>query len=87
MATSYRERCKMLAKNLGVTLHTGNGEVNCEAPKGMAWNGDTHELIHSPWGADTRADVWRAAYEDMQESFLRPCAVEDCEWCEETQDA
>jgi hypothetical protein len=85
MATT-RQRCIELAKRLNVTIHESNGEINLEAPRGFAWDGDTHELVNSPWDAQTTADQWEAAYKQMQDCTLRPCTVADCDWCNPSEE-
>lgn len=58
-----------------------------EAPTGQVWKasgGDVHELVSScyrgnkAWEREARKDV-----EDRAAMGTEPCAILDCEWCEE----
>jgi hypothetical protein len=81
MASNYRRKAQDLARRLGAVLHTGDDEVNCEAPTGFVWSEDRlHEMINSPWDAERQSDMWKVAYERMLPG-LEPCGDPDCEWC------
>ena len=78
-----RQQCEALARTLGATLDTSNGEVNCEAPAGFIWTSDgVHELVNSPWDNETQADMFREAIRRM-DMGLEPCEVPNCDWCGE----
>lgn len=79
--TTVRERVLARCRELGVIVHADDDEVNLEAPHGYVWDGDTHELVHSPLDLQTRAAMWRAALADLESCTLAKCTIPDCEWC------
>lgn len=83
MKGGYRQKAQALAKKLGATIDSDGKEVNVEAPAGHTWgNSDLHELVNSPWGLQTKGDVWREAFERMQ-AGVKPCQNRpNCEWCD-----
>jgi len=77
---SYKQKALKLAKELGVEIEDRGGEVLCLAPAGKVWDGEfVHELVNSPWDDDTKAKMWREAYERMDECGLVECPDKDCD--------
>jgi hypothetical protein len=71
-----QERCA----ELGATItENGFGEVNIMAPTGHYWReAGVHELVHSPWDADTESQTWGHAWASLRGESTEPCAAETC---------
>jgi hypothetical protein len=66
---------------------TDNANCYClEAPAGMTWDGDLHEMC-SPYvdnlGMTQRDSAIRDLRERAASSELEACTKPDCEWCTE----
>ena len=73
-----------LAAERGVRVTSGGGgwfEVMLEAPAGMRWTADCHELVVSGYREDSAAKVWADALRQLRTAEVERCTEAGCEWC------
>ncbi len=80
-----RQEVRRLALRWGCEIDTTDGEVNICAPNGKMWACDpgVHELVNSPGGNDTQADMWLEALDRVSAGLIDCLDGDDCEWCHE----
>ena len=73
-----------LAAERGVTVYAGGGgwfEVLLEAPAGMRWSSDCHEMVVAGYREDRPAKVWADALRQLRAAAVESCDDPECEWC------
>jgi hypothetical protein len=80
---SYKQKVLARAQQLGVEVEEIGSDVLLWAPEGHLFSGiDIHGFVESPWDGETKAGMWRVAWEDLK-SGVEPCWLKDCEVCRE----
>ena len=82
--TTLKQRVVSLAESLGAKVETQKTdtsfEILVEAPKGMHWDEEVHELVCSQFSGFNTNDMWKEVLIRMQDG-VEPCHSK-CEWHE-----